>query len=158
MYTMIVTVIGIFLAGLVALATMYIGGGTFLDGKPQAEAARYINEGQQVAAAIRLFQTDNHGELPKHLETDLQGHYLKDMPQSGANWDIATNAIVKGIANSDTCEAVNKKSGWVNPYFSEGQESPKKHEPITCDDPSLGDKVYFCCVVNAADSAEGTAE
>ena len=78
MSSIITVVISIALAAALALAGMYFGGDTFLKGKPEAEAARYINEGQQVSAAIRLFQAENRGELPTDLRADLVGAYLKD--------------------------------------------------------------------------------
>jgi len=146
MFSLIIVVISIALIAALALATIYFGGHTFLEGKPEAEAARYINEGQQISGAIRLYQAEHHGELPGNLEADLVGRYLKDMPEAGTNWDIATDAIIKSVANADTCETVNKRAGWTNPNYVPGGSSPTKHEPISCDDPSLGSEVYYCCV------------
>lgn len=150
MFSVIIVVISIALVALVALATMYFGGDTFLQGKPESEAARYINEGQQVSAAIRLYQAENHGELPSDLRADLVGHYLKDMPESGANWNIASDAIVKAVENAETCETVNKRAGWTNPNWVEGSDAVGKHEPVACDDPALTGEIYYCCTAPSA--------
>jgi hypothetical protein len=145
MFSVIITVISIALVAALTLATVYFGGDTFLQGKPEAEAARYINEGQQVSAAIRLYQAENQGQLPGDLNADLVGHYLKDMPEAGANWDIASDAIVKAVANAETCETVNKRAGWVNPNWIEGSDAVGKHEPVACDDAALQGEIYYCC-------------
>ena len=150
MFSVIVVIISIALVAALTLATVYFGGDTFLKGKPEAEAARYINEGQQVSAAIRLFQVENQGMLPKDLEGDLVGHYLKDLPQAGANWDIASDAIVKSVSDADTCEAVNKRAGWKNPNWP-ASEGVREHQPVSCDDPALAGQVYYCCTAAVAD-------
>lgn len=133
MFSLIITIISIALVAGLAIATMYFGGGAFLQGKPDAEAAKYINEGQQISAAIRLFQTEKHGELPQDLRGDLTPVYLKQVPESGVDWDIATNAIIKPVEDTTTCERINTRAGMADPT------------PIPCDEVPT-DLTYFCCI------------
>ncbi len=150
MFSIITVVISIALVAALALATFYFGGASFLQGKPEADAARYINEGQQVSAAIRLYQAENQGELPSDLRNDLVGRYLKDMPEFGSNWSITSDAIVKSVDNSETCATVNKRAGWTNPNWVEGSTTVGQHEPIACDDPALTGENYYCCTTPSA--------
>jgi hypothetical protein len=133
MFSLIITVISIGLVAALAVATMYYGGDTFMQGKPDAEAARYINEGQQISGAIRLYQAEQHGNLPQDLGADLVPVYLKQMPESGVNWGIATDAIIKSVEDTQTCERINIRAGMEDPT------------PISCDEVSA-DLTYFCCI------------
>ena len=146
----IISLIAIVLLGLATVAGAYMGGSKILESKPEAEAARYINEGQQISGAIRLYQTENAGALPSNLSSDLVGPYLKTLPKAAENWDIASDAIIKGVATADTCQSVNKRAGWTNPNWVEGSTSVSRYEPISCDDPSLSSQVYYCCVASSA--------
>lgn len=150
MFSLIITIISIALVAALALATLYFGGSSFMDGKPEAEAARYINEGSQIVGAVRLFQAEKQGALPGDLEDDLVGYYLKDMPKTGVDWDIASNSLVKPVEQADVCERVNEKAGWDNPNWEADSNSAGQHEPVSCDDASLEGETYYCCTVATA--------
>lgn len=150
MFSLIIAVISIALVALLAVATFFYGGDSFLRANAEAEAARYINESQQISAAIRVFQADNNGTLPGDIEGDLVGYYLKNLPKAGEDWNIADNAIIKSVINADVCEQVNKKAGWTNPNFGT-DPNVGEHEPVECTDPSLSSASYFCCSNTVAD-------
>lgn len=150
MFSLIIIVISVALVALLAVATLFWGGDGFLSANAEAEAARYINESQQISGAIRIYQADNNGSLPGDIESDLVGFYLKSLPKAGEDWDIANNAIVKTVLNSEVCEQVNKKAGWVNPNFGIDPDVGK-HEPVECGDPSLDSAAYFCCLNTVAE-------
>lgn len=138
MFSLIVTVISIFLVIGVAYATMSFTGSAFLGSKAEAEASTYINEGQQLVAAIRMYQTDHYGELPQHLENQLvgdNGRYLKSMPQSTMHWNLQEGAVQKPMENEDACREVNLKAG-----IPEADADPK-----FCDEPHDG-YPYYCCL------------
>ena len=145
MFSLIIVIISVALVALLALATVFFGGDVFLRGNADAEASRYINESQQISAAIRLYQADNAGNLPSEIRADLVGHYLRGMPEAGEEWNIGDDIIIKAVANANTCEMVNQRGGWVNPDFVEGGPV-SRHEPVSCGDPSLASQTYYCCV------------
>jgi len=148
MFSLIITIISIALVGALAITTLFFGGDVFLKGKSEAEAAQYINESQQISAAVRLYQAENAGQMPSDLQADLvDNNYLKELPVSGELWQIGDNSLVKGVADAETCEKVNEKGGFENPSYTPGG-SVGKHEPVSCDDTTaLAGETYYCCTV-----------
>ena len=145
MFSIIVVTISIALIALITYGTMsYIGDG-FIEGVEETKVVRYINEAQQISGAIRLYQADNGGQLPSDITTDLKGYYLKDIPKSGENWEITDGAIKKLIGDLNECEAVNKKSNWINPNYVEGSDAVGKFEPLSCSEIDESGVQYFCC-------------
>jgi hypothetical protein len=149
MFSLIITIISIALVGALAITTLFFGGDSFLRGKSEAEAAQYINESQQISAAVRLFQAENSGEMPGDLQSDLvDNNYLKELPVSGELWEIGDNSLVKGVKDAETCEKVNEKSGWTNINHPDN-DKPSEHSPASCDDTAaLAGATYFCCTVS----------
>lgn len=150
MFSLIITIISIALVAGLAVATLFFGGDAFLMGKTDAETARYINESQQIAGAIRMYQADNQGALPGDLNADLVDFYLKQMPQSGVDWDIGDGAIVKQVNDAETCENVNERAGWTNPNYPADTSLNSQYSPASCDDASLDGQTYYCCTVTTA--------
>lgn len=149
MFSLIITIISIALVGALAITTLFFGGDAFLKGKSEAEAAQYINESQQISAAVRLYQAENAGEMPSDLQADLvDNNYLKELPVSGELWQIGDNSLVKGVKDAETCEKVNEKGGWENPNYGTDPAVTSVHYPTTCDDTtSLAGATYYCCTV-----------
>ena len=99
MFSLIITIISIALVAALALATLYYGGDAFNQGTTEAEAAKLLNQGQQLLGAAELYKA-NTGAFPKDLATLEADGYLKTIPQArtaiaeavaaGANWEMPT--------------------------------------------------------------------
>lgn len=137
MSNLIITLISIALIGLVSLSVLFFGGDEFRRGSEDAQVARYLNESNQIAGAVRYYQAENGGELPTDLEADLVSHYLTEMPRSGEDWGIGENVLVKSVSNANMCERINTRAGFDDP-------TPKQ-----CDDSSLSSESYYCCIDDA---------
>lgn len=151
MFSLIITVVSLLLVAGLAAATLFFGGDQFLQGKTDAEVARYVSESQQIAGAVQLFQAENQGSMPTDLKEDLVGYYLKDLPRAGEGWSVGDNLLVKGVTDKSTCERVNERGNWTNPTWSENPLAAGKYEPIACAEAdALGkSSSYYCCVAAA---------
>lgn len=79
MFSLISVVLSILLVIALALATIYYGGSSLVEGSTKAHAARVINQGDQVASAARLFQAE-HRRWPDSLTELVSGKYLSSIP------------------------------------------------------------------------------
>lgn len=151
MFSMIIAVVSLVLVAGLALATVFFGGDQFLQGKTDAEVARYVSESQQIAGAVQLFQAENHGSMPTDLEDDLVGYYLKDMPRAGKDWEVGDDVLIKGVTDITTCERVNQRANWKNPTWIENPVAAGKHDPIACEEADALGKTasYYCCISSA---------
>lgn len=113
MFSLIITIISIALVAVLALATLYYGGKSFLKGRADAVASTVVNQGQQVSGAYTLYGTEHDGAIP--LFADLvSSKYLKAVPQLGST---AWRPLVDGqgvlwlpeAVSADACQAINKK-------------------------------------------------
>lgn len=93
MFSLIITIISVVLVTALALATVYYGGSAFKQGKAAAEAARYVNDGQQLNAATALFQL-NKGAYPSSLEELVGAGYLSAIPASVASAELHTQGVL----------------------------------------------------------------
>lgn len=78
MFSLIITIISIALVAVLALATLYYGGDAFNRGSAGAEAARLINEGQQVNAAVTMAGVDE--ATLSDIDALVTGKYLAQVP------------------------------------------------------------------------------
>jgi hypothetical protein len=114
MFSLIITIISIALVAALALATLYYGGSAFNKGAAGAEAARLINEGQQINGAVALYRADFGAGSTAVVITDLAGlvtgTYLSSVP---ADFDSATTLasgqITKDVS-AEVCAEVTKRA------------------------------------------------
>jgi hypothetical protein len=104
MFSLIITIISIALVTALALATIYYGGSAFKQGGDAANAARLINEGQQLSGAAAVAGANGDGTTVAEL---VSKSYLASTP---AGWvDGAGQYEVTTVA--PVCAEVNKKAG-----------------------------------------------
>lgn len=133
MFSLIVTIFALVLVAGIALATLYYGGDIFQESSADADAARYINQGQHITAAVRLYQAEKAGDLPQDLEADLVPDYLRMIPKEDFDWSIGEDTVLKSVSNPTVCERVNVKAGMADPT------------PVSCSSVPA-DQTYFCCI------------
>lgn len=111
MFSLIITIISIALVAALALATLYYGGSAFNRGSAGAEAARLINEGQQVNGAVTIAKADQAaGATGVTTWAGLvTGNYLSQLPSGlGLTGNIGT--VTKGVS-AEVCTEINKRAG-----------------------------------------------
>ncbi len=112
MFSLVITLVAIALVALLALAAIFYGGSAFFDKSAQAEAARAVQEGQQILSAMELYRTDQ-GAWPSMAQL-LGGKkagidYLKAVPNG--EWAIVTGfptAYRLQATTEGVCRAVNR--------------------------------------------------
>lgn len=118
MFSLIISIIAIALVIVLAGASLYYGGDAFNKGTAKGEAARYINEAQQIQAAVTLYKVENGGAAPD-LSTDLSvldGTYLTGATQLSAKWtsDINADILTSAVApTQEVCDEINAASDTV---------------------------------------------
>ena len=113
MFSLIITIISIALVAALALATLYYGGSAFNRGSAGAEAARLINEGQQLNGAVAIAEADAAaGGTPVSTWDGLvTGNYLSQLPSGlGLTGTAAIGVVVKDVT-ADVCTEINKRAG-----------------------------------------------
>jgi hypothetical protein len=116
MFSLIITIISIALVAALALATLYYGGAAFNKGSAGAEAARLINEGQQVNGAVAIFKSDlgldptNTTLTAITTVANLAPTYLAQVPASFVGTTAIAGPVTK-TTTSEVCEEVNKRAG-----------------------------------------------
>jgi hypothetical protein len=114
MFSLIITIISIALVTALALATIYYGGSAFRQGGDAAAAAKLINEGQQLAGAASVAETNGVTVSAVTSLTAAQPDGTVYLASAPAGWDDAVTA--KTFVN-DTgvtaaiCTKVNEKAG-----------------------------------------------
>lgn len=123
MFSLIITIISIALVAALALATLYYGGDAFNKGTAQAEAARIMNQGQQLMGAADLYYADKN-EWPASPQVLEAEGYLKKVPVAAASMDSAyaqttlewtmpepgKPVFTLAPRGTDVCRSVNKLS------------------------------------------------
>lgn len=142
MFGLVVTIIAVALAAALAVATIYMGGDAFNNGKTKAETATYVNQAQQVSGAVDFFVA-REGRLPSSVD-ELQPDYLMSMPKPPTDkgeWDIDGVGLSLQVDNTDTCKDVNEESGVPDSLINAGSDYP------TCQDMANADVdvLYYCC-------------
>lgn len=140
MFGLIPMVITILLAAVVAAAFSFFGGAIFGDSSEEAQALRIVNEGEQIASAIKMFRfhefkspTDLAGEILNNTK-----YYKGGSDTASGTWSAAPSSLA-GVAatveNENVCKVVNEKLGFTDPV-------------PTCDavPPALSDTSrFYCC-------------
>lgn len=129
MFSLIITIISIALVAVLALSTLYYGGDAFNRGSAKAEAARLVNEGQQVSGALTLHEVQTGAAAPD-IQTLIDGNYLKSAPQG---WVAMDGLAGKPVENVDACLEANKTQGvTVVPTWAEYQANPAYQGKALC--------------------------
>lgn len=129
MFSLLITIISIALVAVLALATLYYGGDAFNRGTSKAEAARLVNEGQQVSGAMTLYEVQTGAAAPS-VQVLVDNNYLKSAPQG---WVALDGLAGKPVENVDACLEANKSQG-VNavPTWAEYQANPAYQGKALC--------------------------
>lgn len=108
MFSLIITIIAVALVALLAVASIYYGGDVFTSGSDRSEAARFVNEAQQISSAISLYKADNNGAAPANILV-LKPDYLKEIPgpEGEGGWQFGDGYVqISGLSLSQ-CNAAN---------------------------------------------------
>jgi hypothetical protein len=134
MFSLIITIISIALVAALALATLYYGGSAFNRGSAGAEAARLINEGQQLNGAVAIAKADAAagGSPVSTWDNLVTGGYLSQLPSGlGLTGTAAIQAdpqvpaiVTKTLTSSDVCAEVNKRAGHATTAVDSAGEQP----------------------------------
>jgi hypothetical protein len=107
-FSLIVTIISIALVTAIAAATIYYGGTAFTTAGADAEAARVINDSQQLSGAITLYKHANGTDVTD-LSVLVSQNYLSMLP--GGAWQVVEGGVARTDLNEDQCLLANKKLG-----------------------------------------------
>lgn len=117
MFSLIITIIAVFLVALLALATIYYGGSSLNKGSDSATTAEAVNKGNQIQGAFELYRAD-HGSLPVGTADEIKAtlissNYLKSWPEgknsTTSQWSLINDyATLSGLSQSQ-CEAINQQ-------------------------------------------------
>lgn len=139
MFSLIITVIAVALVVALVVVMMYHGGAdTMSKGKQEAEIAQFLNELQQIKAALTQYHADT-GNDATSLQ-DLVPKYLSSVP---TGWGVEVPSQVafesSRLLTGDeptkrsSCQAINERLGM-------------KGTPPNCSD--IAADFSGCCVVN----------
>jgi len=110
MFSLIITVIAIVLIAGLVVASLYFGGTQFTQGTAKANAARYLNEANQISAAAILYQSDHGGTSPTTLADLGDGYYLKDLPTG--DWTFEDGFVTRSGLKENECLLANESLGY----------------------------------------------
>ena len=114
MFQMIVAVISIALVAAIALAVLWFGGSSFMNGGDKAKYAQYMNHGSQIEGALKMYQSDTGfyptGTPDKIVDALVKGDtqngtYLTAEPQG--SWYVEKGTIYRDLSNMDECSRIN---------------------------------------------------
>lgn len=134
MFSIILTILGIVLVGVLTLASIYFLGDRTEEARREADVARMINNSHQVRGALEMFTVDHPGQALTSIES-LTPNYLREVP--AGNWSLNPQGVVAPIDTEASCKAFNKRTGI-------GDIAP------TCDDPAY-EKLVVCCSTGAVE-------
>lgn len=117
MFSLIISIIAIALVVVLAGASLYYGGDAFNKGTSKGEAAKIVNEAQQLQAAFTMYKVDKKGAtLAAGIAdaTSTTGTALLDelgyLAADLSAWDIDTveGQASQTIGEGDVCDEVQK--------------------------------------------------
>lgn len=129
MFSLIAAIIGIVVAAMAAIATVYYIGSAADAQAVTAQTAKLVNEASQIHGAIVMYGSDHAGNTISDLQDLVNGNYLKTIPQNG--WSVSNQNVVRPISTEGQCKDFNKRMGY-------GAIVP------SCSD-STYDNVVVCC-------------
>lgn len=108
MFSLIISIIAIALVVVLAGASLYYGGDAFTQGSSKAQAATYVNQAQQIAAAFTLAQVE--GGTVTDVASLVTLGYMASAPTSpsGDAWvlDLDAGTLTAEVANDEVCEKI----------------------------------------------------
>ena len=112
MFSLIITLIGIVLVGVLAYATIFYGGDIITRSSANAEVATLLAQSAQIASASAAYTADHAGAKPQSLQDLVDGSYLSSIPPGWADPDEGESSITsKVIESADACELFNARQG-----------------------------------------------
>lgn len=107
MFSLIISIIAIALVIVLAGASLYYGGDAFNKGTAKGEAAKYVNEAQQLQAAVTMYKVDNKGDVSSVSSTVLKddGYLSADL----SHWTVTGTeaATDAGAVSAEVCKVIN---------------------------------------------------
>ena len=116
MQNLIIGIISVVLVVSLAASGYFFGGDIYTQGKVDGEMARYTNEGEQVASALTLYESDgNVVGIDFQVQDLVDMNYLSKLPEG---WIPYMNTIASPIAgdealSSKVCFESNKDKGFI---------------------------------------------
>lgn len=113
---LIFVIIAIFMVSVIALASVWWGGGILTTKSVDAEASRAISSLSQIRSAVALASAERNGELPTNLDQIIP-RYLRSLP---AGWTVGNDSLTGYIIfqapqlSPKVCVAVNDRIGVPN--------------------------------------------
>lgn len=123
MFSLLITVISVALTAALALTAIFYGGAAYTRATAEAQAARFLSQGQQLLGAADMYHA-NHGAYPLSLQQLVDSNYLRALPvatprnsvssahASDATWEMAPGSplfSLSAAATKESCIAFNKK-------------------------------------------------
>ena len=124
MANLIITVIAIALVAVASLMGAYYGGSAFSNNQSAANAATFLNIGQQLAAAWTAYLSDHNNSPPTSFANLTAGGYLGSIPTipAGAGGVLACNGPII-YTNTDG-------KVWLWAAVGQGVANPPANDPI----------------------------
>ena len=115
MFQLVTGVIAILLAVICAIMALWYGGSVFTDNSGKALYSKYLNNGQQIQAAVQLYASQNGGIFPSGtsqqiLNALVDNNYLIEIPEG--HWIIQEDKLVRELQTGDQCKAINIAAGY----------------------------------------------
>jgi hypothetical protein len=110
MFSLIISIIAIALVIVLAGASLYYGGDAFNKGTAKGEAAKLVNEAQQLQAAYTMYKVDNAGAEPADLATfaaTTAGYLSVDLEAQGWALNVGADGVVITVDSADVCTEVD---------------------------------------------------
>lgn len=155
MTTIILTIIGILIAGLGALAVIYYGGFGFEESRNKALATTMISHSNQIDAAMTTYQAEYGKNIIVEYEDEalnklVEKGYLGSIPQSPMSttvsnqwkFDAGRGIVRSALGTVDDEQANNVCRAARERYGLSG-------DPLSCDDPALSNKDPCCIMKNS---------
>jgi hypothetical protein len=108
MFALIITLVSIALVAVLAIATIWYGGGTFTKGGAKAKAARVMNDGAQITGAIEAYKAQT-GEVPTSIDALITAKFLAVVPKG--DWSMGNDYIVAANLEEQQCIETNTNLG-----------------------------------------------
>lgn len=142
MFSLIVTIIAIALVAALAIATIYYGGSSFLQGKARADAATFVNAAQQLSGANSLYANTEGGTFADNTSVLVSEHYIKAEPDISINgWSLVGVAVEGDAPNAEVCAEINKLAG------ISALDTPEEVDAAPANWADLTDGAPYACVV-----------
>lgn len=123
----------------------------------KAEAAKIIQEAAQIRGAILIAKTDGINIDTGSDLSELTPKYLAEVPQSGRDWTLAENMVIKENVNDQVCLAANLSLGFVFTKADTQVRLSKNEDGYIphCDKESLNPNVPCCDTESSTIIVEG---